>query len=287
MERLSSENPGGRKYIPAQIIMPCDDCGQDFDAVRQVVSDKYLGRAGPRYCGPCRDIRLRALDVEEKAAHAVRLTRERSQWVHDKARGIPEKFWESSFDTFDSDGNETVLQELRDYAEAFPVDTRPKRAKSLLITRDVNGVGKTHLACAVLRAIVEKVEEIDREVCPYQFWTAGKVKQRVGGAKRFGGAETEADVYRDFGTMWLLVLDDLGKEQLSGADASATYEMYYTVINERYNSELPMIITSNLGFRPWSPGGLSLVDLIGKAGASRLMEMTGGIEYVIAGKDRR
>jgi DNA replication protein DnaC len=239
------------------------------------------------YCSACRHARIRAREVVEKAAHEARLTFQRTTWAHGRDRGIPEKFWGDSFDTFDPVGNEAVVQELRAYAEAFQVDARPKGAKSLLITRDVNGVGKTHLACAVLRTIIEKFEKVDWDVSPYQFWTAGKLKQRIRGGQRFGGAESEADVYKDFGSMWLLVLDDIGKEPLTGADAAATYEMYYTVINERYNSALPMVITSNLGFKPWAPGGLSIADLIGKAGASRLMEMTGGTEYIIAGQDRR
>jgi hypothetical protein len=42
------------------------------------------------------------------------------------------------------------------------------------------------------------------------------------------------DVGIDFATMGLLVLDDVGKEKLEGADAAFTYEIYYTIINERY-----------------------------------------------------
>ena len=284
MQHLGAE---ARKYIPAQIICQCDDCGSEFDARGQVVSDRFLGRTGPMYCSACREARLRARDLAEKLAHEARLAFQRTTWAHDRDRGIPEKFWNASFDNFDPVGNQTAVQELREYAEAFPVDGRPKGVKSLLLTRDVNGVGKTHLACAVLRTIIEKFEKLDWERCPYQFWTAGKLKQRVRGGQRFGGAESEADVYQDLGSMWLLVLDDIGKEQLTGADVAATYEMYYTVINERYNAELPMVITSNLGFEPLPHGGLSIADLIGKAGASRLMEMTGRTEYVIAGHDRR
>ena len=196
-------------------------------------------------------------------------------------------FRSKDFTNFDLSGNEDPVSQLREYAETFPVDRRPKGAQSTLIVRDINGVGKTHLTCAILHTIIDRSTEIDREVCPYQFWPIYRIKQRLLDAQRFNGSETVAQVYADFASMWLLVIDDVGKDLPSGYEAAAAYEMYFTIINERYNAQLPVIISSNLAFAPWAPEGLCLQDLMGKACASRLMEMTGGVEYVIAGDDRR
>ena len=52
-----------------------------------------------------------------------------------------------------------------------------------------------------------------------------------------------------------------GIKRLAGADAAFTYDMYYTIINERYDAQLPVILTSNLHFEPWAGGGLSLATL--------------------------
>ena len=88
--------------------------------------------------------------------------------------------------------------------------------------------------------------------------------------------------------MWLLVLDDVGKEQLTGAEATFSHEMYYNIINTRYNADLPLVITTNLNFSPWrNDGGPDLVDLMGPGAVSRLVEMTGGQVYIIDGEDRR
>jgi hypothetical protein len=50
---------------------------------------------------------------------------------------------------------------------------------------------------------------------------------------------------------------------------------------------LPVVITSNVEYRPFVEGGFTLYDVMGNAGASRLMEMTQGITYLIEGEDRR
>ena len=280
-----SDNPSG--HDRPEVIVSCTDCGCRYNSYGQVLSDRYIGRRGSRWCPDCRKIRVRAFEQHEHNVREARLRFQREAWVQDNRRGIPELFRGKDFSNFDLGGNEDRVSALRKYAETFPVDSRPKGAQSILIARDINGVGKTHLTCAILRTIIDRSSDIDREVCPYQFWPIYRIKQRLLDAQRFNGAETVAQVYLDFASMWLLVIDDVGKDLPSGYEAAAAYEMYFTIINERYNAQLPIIVSSNLGFAPWASDGLCLQDLMGKACASRLMEMTGGVEYVIEGKDRR
>ena len=167
------------------------------------------------------------------------------------------------------------------------MDGPPRGAESIILTSETNGVGKTMLACLLLKDLIGRFEEIGRERSPYQFWSVGDVKMRLKVAERFGSEETVEDVYRDYGSMWLLILDDVGKEQLTGAEASYAYEMYFQIINHRYNNDLPVVLTSNLSFEAWRPGGPTMVDLMGRASVSRLREMTRQREYVIEGEDRR
>ena len=152
-----------------------------------------------------------------------------------------------------------------------------------------NGVGKTMLASLILGTLIDRYPDMGREVCPYQFWSVNSIRMRLKAAERFGGRETVEDVYRDFTTMWLLIIDDVGKEQLGAGVASDAFssEMYFNIIDQRYNHQLPLIMTSNLDFHPWNDGETSLVDLMGRASVSRLVEMTDGDTVVIEGSDRR
>jgi len=274
----------GRPKVRPRIILVCEDCEAEYEGFT------FVGNFS-RYCRDCNGKRLKLLEMEQAEMREKSLEYRRYEWLSDSERGIPRKFlglnWENFRFDWGGGNNRNKVQQLKEYAAGFPVKRMPFGAESLLITREVNGVGKTMLACLVLQDIVHRFEETGREKCPFQFWPVGRVKHRLRAAERFGGAESVADVYRDFATMWLLVLDDVGKEKLEGADAAFSYEMYYTIINERYNAQLPIILTSNLNFEPCSPQGLSLADLMGRAGVSRLMEMTRGTAYVIEGEDRR
>lgn len=268
-----------------KVRYPCGDCGQEFDGAM------LMGKQVTLYCPGCREKRERAFQLERLQTHAKALAYHRREWLTDPQRGIPRRYQDAVWDDFKFDrgggGNRARVEQIRQYAVDFPLTDYPVGAPSLVIARDVNGVGKTLLACLILKDIIGRYEELGREICPFQFWTASDVKLRLKSADRFGSTETQEQVYQDFASMRLLVLDDVGKENLTGADASFSYDMYFTIINRRYNAGLPLVLTSNLNFEPWRAGEPSLVDLMGRASASRLVEMTGGKVYLIEGEDRR
>jgi len=265
-------------------IQPCPDCGNEFE------SPLYMGKAVAKFCTDCRSARSRAFELERVETHLRSLANKRREWAESPV-GIPIKYRGLTWDDFRYDhGGENNRQKVaafRHWANSFPTDQRPLGVESLLITRDVNGVGKTMLACLILQDLINRFEELGRERSPFQFWAVKDVKMRVNAARRFGSQETEEQVYADLTTIPLLILDDVGKEKMTGYEAADDYEMYFTLINKRYNNQLPVILTTNLTYEPWVPGGASLIDLIGRAGVSRLMEMTGGIDYIIEGEDRR
>ena len=273
-----------RPRAKPRIIMPCEDCGEEYEGYA------YMGVLS-RYCQCCSEKRRRLMEMQEQERRQQSLAHHRNEWLTDPHRGIPPRFQGLSWEDFRFDrggeNNRPRVQKLREWAASFPVDRRPDGVSSLLIVSQLNGVGKTMLSGLALQDLIGRFDQIGRERCPFQFWPVGRVRQRLRAAERFSSTESVEEVYRDLANMWLLVLDDVGKEKLEGADVSFSYEMYYNIINERYNNGLPLVITSNLGFEPWSPGGLCLADLVGRAGVSRLMEMTGGSAYLIEGEDRR
>lgn len=270
-----------------QITATCSDCGQEFNAKAALAVQAFTRVRQPLFCAPCRAKRVRQDQLELTRRHDVTLAYWRHQWVNNS--GIPFAYLSKGFDHFDTTGNEERVELVKAYAEAFPTDRRPTGYPSLVITSRNNGVGKTHLSCTMLQSIIGGFAELAWERPPFRFLTAPALKHRIQDAQRFSSKETLTDVYGELASLWLLVLDDVSKEKLSGADSGLMSEIYFSIINDRYNAGLPMVLTSNLGFEPWEPGGLSLEDVIGWAACSRLKEMTGspGKQLVIVGEDRR
>ena len=265
----------------------CEDCGQQYETSYQ----RFLGFSTRRYCKSCRDVRDRAFQVERRGFHQKSLEYQRRLWLEHPKIGIPFRYRDCQWDDFlfdqGGEANRSRVELVRRYGDEFPVENFPTGVRSIVLASEMNGVGKTMLACLMLKHIIGRIDENRWERCPFQFWSVGDMKRRLRKAERFGSEETQEDVIRDFSTMRLLVLDDVGKEQLTGAEAAFAYDMYFTVINARYNAEMPVVLTSNLNFHPWREGGPSLVDLMGRASVSRLVEMTSGQVFVIEGSDRR
>ena len=264
---------------------PCPDCGERYS------STSFAGVTATKYCPPCRDRRYAAWTEEQATSRRLTVANMRREFREHPQRGIPRRYWGNTWEDFHFDrggeSNAGRVSALHKYANEFPVDAPPTHQKSIILAAQMNGVGKTMLASLIVGEIIGHFEKTGYERCPFQFWSANDIRMRLKAADRYGSKETQEEVYRDFATMWLLVMDDVGKEQLDGRDAGFTYEMYFNILDQRYNNQLPVVITSNLAPEPWEPGGPCLVDLMGRASVSRLGEMTGGMVYRIDGEDRR
>ena len=263
----------------------CPDCGDQY------ASASFADSVVARYCPPCRDRRNSEWEQDRHQVRQQTIANMRREFREHPQYGIPRRYRDYSWADFRFDlGGETNLGRVTDlqrYAHEFPVDAVPAGQPSVVLASPMNGVGKTMLASLIVGEIIGRYEETGRERSPFQFWSVNNIRMRLKSADRYGSKETPEDVYRDFATMWLLVIDDVGKEQLDGRDAGFTYDMYFSILDQRYNNQLPVVITSNLAPEPWNPGGPCLVDLMGRASVSRLAEMTGGAVYRIDGEDRR
>ena len=265
----------------------CQDCGE------RTTTDVFMGRLLKRRCRPCADVALAAFELADAERRERSREYWRSEWIENPVTGIPARYRGYEWGDFKYDrggeANRPRVETLRRYASDFPTEASPYMAPSLLLTSLENGVGKTMLSCLLLQEIIMRMgmDKYGGEVCPFQFWTVPKLKTRLRNADRFGSVESVQDVYRDMETMRLLVLDDVGKENTGGGEASFNYDMYFTIINARYNLGLPMVVTSNLNYTPWSPGAPSLLEIMGRAAVSRLVEMTQRQVLIIEGEDRR
>lgn len=180
-----------------------------------------------------------------------------------------------------------VEREFKDYEETadnsqavtlakWYVANKPN--KSLYLYGGV-GTGKTFLATLIAKEYVLENKSV----------VFGDVPKLLGRIKAtFNGVGSAEDVIEHYQACDLLILDDVGAGQITDWSAS----IIYTVINDRYNSNKPLIITSNFNFRDLQRR-LSLTDNQGnivddfsaKRIISRLSEMC--IQGFLGTNDRR
>ncbi len=177
----------------------------------------------------------------------------------------------SDFATYDNETLEEALVRARRFAEEFPVVPR-----GLFFLGDP-GVGKTHLAAAILRQVV-----LTRGARGLFYDTRDLLKV-IRGTYNAVVKTTELDVLRPVMDADILVLDDLGAEKTS----EWVEETLNLIVNTRYNERRVTIFTSNYPDVPpeSSPDVISLHDRIGFRMRSRLHEMCDFLE--LEGADYR
>jgi DNA replication protein DnaC len=137
------------------------------------------------------------------------------------------------------------------------------------------GVGKTHLAVAVLAELVDTMG-IRGVFCDFTDLLA-----RIQATFSRGSEESEDDVLQIYRDAELLVLDELGARR----PTDWARDVLYGLLNTRYNRKRVTLLTTNFGDAPEKPGGETLELRVGVPVRSRLAEMCRLVE--IGGKDFR
>jgi DNA replication protein DnaC len=174
---------------------------------------------------------------------------------------IPAKYRGVSFDRppvsdlARSPATAPVVDEIRAYVEE--IDQRLSEGRGLWLMGDV-GTGKTSLAMLVSRHALEA----GRTVAIYSL---PRLLARI---RRTYDAEAGEDSYLEFFDRLvgvdLLHVDDLGAEKRT----DWVLEQLYAIVNERYESQRAMIVTTNLDQE-------ALEEQIGPRTVSRLVEICG------------
>jgi DNA replication protein DnaC len=152
--------------------------------------------------------------------------------------------------------------------ERFPTaSTREQLGRGLFLD-GAPGVGKTHLAVAVLKAIVEK------SAARALFYDTRDLLRVIRSTYDPSIRTTELEVLRPVMTADLLVLDDLGAEKTS----EWVEETMNLIVNTRYNERRVTIFTSNYLDIPDDTDSNSLLFRIGHRMRSRLHEMCDFLE---------
>lgn len=173
--------------------------------------------------------------------------------------GIPKRYEHCTIDNFlaYNESLERAAVEARRIVDGFPVVTKG------LFLEGQPGVGKTHLAVAVLREIVENAGV--RAV----FYDTRDLLRLIRSTYDPSTRTTELEILRPVMTAELLVLDDLGAEKTS----EWVEETMNLIVNTRYNEQRLTIFTSNYQDIPDDTDPNALLFRIGHRMRSRLHEM--------------
>lgn len=197
----------------------------------------------------------RKMVMEEFQAAKEKEEQERQQreleWaieVNKRNCGMPNRFKRRTFDTIkETEGNAYALKVAKAYAKKFDY-VRTQDVNGLFISGPV-GTGKTHIAASIANELLNAGIQV---ICMTSIDLLAKIRATY---KTETGNDDE--VIQTFKTAELLIIDDLGKEKAT----EWSTQTIYAIINARYESELPTIITTNYGlnelYKRLSPSGSS------------------------------
>ena len=135
------------------------------------------------------------------------------------------------FENFEvNSNNKKVYQSLKNYSEKLVNEVERKG----LILVGNNGVGKTHLACSI-------ANELIKNGIPIIYGTLINLLAELKNIYDVYNNISEMKIIKLYEKVDLLIIDDLGKEKPS----EWGLEKLFTIINSRYENNLPVIITTN------------------------------------------
>ena len=240
-------------YIDSEGLLCCGKCHTRKQTIIVLANGKQLK---PRCVCKCEQERMHEEEEKRKAKELEEKVKEL------RKMGFPDA--EMSRFTFDNDdrSNEYISDVAKRYADNFT--TMYSKHKGLLLFGTV-GTGKTYIAACIANALIDRgytclVTNFARLTNTINGMYDGK-QEYIDGLDRFS----------------LLVIDDLASER----DTEYMNEIVTNIIDARYRSGKPMIVTTNLTSEELK----NPRDVRKQRIYSRLMEMC--IPLEVKGTDRR
>lgn len=152
-----------------------------------------------------------------------------------KSENDDETFERFSLDYYSDEINPQIKTSERKYMENVVAMCKKfaQNPKGNLLFTGSPGLGKSFLCHAAAREVIERGEEV---VCESAFSLFDKlIKDRF-------GRETDSDYKNSVFNAYLLIIDDLGTENINSASSAELFN----IINHRLVNKKPVIISTNL-----------------------------------------
>lgn len=189
----------------------------------------------PRWsgCPECRRIREIELEAERVAKEAADEAK-RTDALLTKT-GIPYRFRSRDLSSYlpKNDGQKAALALANEFVDNFK--THYDCGDSLIFS-GMPGTGKSHLSVGIAQALAFKHWNV-------LYVNALDAIREVRGTWRRDSEKSEIDVLDYFGSVSLLVLDEIGMQY--GTEGEQV--ILFDIINRRYEDQLPTIIATNQG----------------------------------------
>lgn len=183
-------------------------------------------------CPGCKEVEEKAAHDAVQAAHQAELKARIESMLAQTA--IPPRFIGKTFDNYraEGEGQERALKVCREYASNFP---KQLRTGGSLILSGLPGTGKSHLAGAVLQAILPNHVGV--------YVTLMDLIRMLRDTWRRDSELTETQMLARLQAIPLLVIDEIGVQY--GTDGERA--ILFDVLDRRYRELKPSILMTNLG----------------------------------------
>jgi DNA replication protein DnaC len=230
-------------------LASCDTHG-DFAAITTRFTSTPSG------CPECARIARERAEREELQCEIAKAAAERLERKLG-ASMIPTRFREKSFEDYRSvtAQQRKALAICRDYAENFKANFNSGRC--LLLLGNV-GTGKTHLAAAIANHIMRNTQ------AAVVYRTVSGILQHVKGSFDRSSTYSEAEAFSSYVDPHLLIIDEVGATKPTEFELATLF----TIVNSRYEQELPTLVISNLSAK-------ELPEAMGERCVDRLREGSG------------
>ena len=177
------------------------------------------------------DAKQEKIKKEKELAEERELRKQKIESILGKS-GIKKRYLSRTIDSFfvtaeNKRSFEVATDYIKNFREYFT------QGKGLYLEGPC-GTGKTHLAIAIALAIINTGVPV---ICKTSIDILGDIKR----CYERNSEVTEEEVLEAYKTVDLLIIDDLGKEQVT----EWSVPVLYSILNERYEALLPTIITTN------------------------------------------